>query len=100
MSLAHELESLTRSYLVGRTSLEDVRQWLVAHAQDVVDAEDSRLDELDGELWLLISELDRGDRDDASIRADLELFFQDRGELVPALSPSEGPTPGSGSDLP
>ena len=99
MSLAHELESLTRSYLVGRTSLEDVRQWLVAHAQDVVDADDPSLDELDGELWLLISELDRGDRDEASIRADLELFFQERGDLVPALSPSEGPTPGPAAGM-
>lgn len=93
MSLAQELEALTRSYLVGRTSLEDVRQWLVAHAQDVVDAEDQRLDELDGELWLLISEFDRGDRDEVSVRADLDLFFQERGDLAPALSPSEAQTP-------
>ena len=87
MSLAFELEALTRSYLGGRSSLEEVREWLVAHAQQVIDADDPRLDELDGELWLQISEFDRGDRDEANIRSDLEQLFRERGGLAQVSSP-------------
>ncbi len=79
MTLAHELESLTGEYLAGRQSLEDVRAWLIDHAQDVVDQEDPRLDELDGQLWLLISEHDRRDRDEASIRAELRQMLHHDG---------------------
>jgi hypothetical protein len=92
MSLAREIETLTRSYLGERASLEEIRQWLVVHAQDVVETDDPRLDQLDGELWLLISELDRGDRDEASVRVDLEQFFREDAELVPASIQSEGLT--------
>jgi hypothetical protein len=85
MTLATELESLIRCYLLGTREMEDLREWLYDHVQAVLDSDDPRLDELDGELWLLISEYDRRDRDEASIRIALR-------ELVP---PSETRRPSS-----
>jgi hypothetical protein len=82
MTLTQELKALAGAYLNKRSSLEDIRAWLIDHAQDVVDAADPRLDDLDGELWLLISEYDRRDRDEASVRTELGRL------LRPALTPT------------
>lgn len=71
MTPASELEELIQAYLIGARTLEDLRQWLLDHVQDVLDTADSRLSQLDGELWLLISEYDRRDRDEASVKAAL-----------------------------
>jgi hypothetical protein len=98
MPLTHELEALAKSYLEGRTAVEDLRHWLVEHAQGVVDAADPRLDDLDGELWLLISEWDRGDRDEASVRDDLASFLRERNNRVLIADSSSLPTTASAAD--
>jgi hypothetical protein len=71
MTLVRELKGLTDEYLAGTRSLEDIRTWLIQHAQEIVDQEDPWLDDLDGLLWLLISEYDLRDRDEVSIRDEL-----------------------------
>jgi hypothetical protein len=90
VTLAGELEGLIGAYLLGTRTLEDLRAWLLDHVQDVLDATDPRLDELDGELWLLISEYDRRDRDEASIRAELRRLVPQGGPRQPAGPPRQG----------
>ena len=87
MSLTHELATMVQAYLASRASLDAVRQWLVLHAQDIMDAGDPRLDALDGELWLLISEMDRGDIDEDEVRAGLTRFVSEH-----RLTASDAPT--------
>jgi hypothetical protein len=79
-TLTVNVEGLIRAYLAGTRTLEDLRVWLLDHVQDVLDADDPRLSQLDGMLWLLISEYDRRDRDEASIQATL-------GQLVTPVPP-------------
>jgi len=90
MTLATELEDLIRRYLLGTRTLEDVREWLLDHVQAVLDSSDPRLDELDGESWLLISEYDRRDRDEASIREALAQLVSVDAPLQPVVPPGQG----------
>jgi hypothetical protein len=99
MSLTHELAALVQAYLAGHTPLEAIREWLARHAQDIIDAQDSQLDELDGELWLLISEMDRGDLDADQVRAELTRFVSEQ-KLTAALSSADAHATGSDSDSP
>src|SRR5262245_49137281 len=70
-ALRHELEGVIGAYLRDECGLADVRAWLLDHVQAVLDTSDPELAALDGELWRLISEYDRRDRDEESIRAAL-----------------------------
>ena len=45
-TLAHELDGLIGAYLRDARTLEDLREWLVDHVQDVLDTPDPRLAEL------------------------------------------------------
>lgn len=74
-TLAHDLEALIEAYVREERSLADLREWLLDHVQDVLDSPDPRLAELDGVLWRLISEYDRRDRDEASVRTELTSFL-------------------------
>src|SRR5438132_405942 len=76
MILTGELEDLIRGYLCQRRTLDDLREWLLDHVQDVLDSTDPRLNELDGELWLLIAEYDRRDRDGSAGRALREVLAE------------------------
>jgi hypothetical protein len=87
MTLATELEGLIGCYLLGTRNLEDLRSWLYDHVQAVLDSSDPRLDELEGELWLLISEYDRRDRDEASIHAALRLLLDKSVSTQSSASP-------------
>jgi hypothetical protein len=87
MSLARELEDLIGEYLGEHQTIGDLREWLYDHVQAVLDSSDPRLDELDGELWLLISEYDRRDRDEASIREHLGRLVPEAIPPHPAVSP-------------
>ena len=90
MTLATELEELIRCYLLGTREMSDLRCWLYDHVQAVLDSTDPRLDELDGELWLLISEYDRRDRDEASIREALAELVPVDLPLQPVVPPGQG----------
>lgn len=71
MTLYTELQSLVAQLLLGTKSVDDLRSWLEDHVDDVMESDDERLTELDGLAWTLIGELDRGDRDEASVRSEL-----------------------------
>ena len=71
MTLYAELQSLVTEFSQGRKSLADLRSWLEDHVDEVIDCSDERLGELDGLAWTLIGEMDRGDRDEASVRTEL-----------------------------
>ena len=71
MALAHELLALMMSCAVGGQPLSDLRSWLEDHVDDVLESDDERLNELDGLAWSLLSELDRGDRSERSVREEL-----------------------------
>jgi len=97
MTLTTELEELIRCYLLGTRTMEDVREWLLDHVQAVLDSTDPRLEELDGESWLLISEYDRGDRSEASIREALAQFVPTDSPLQPVVTPGQGRASGDRS---
>ncbi len=71
MTLYSELQRLVAELVAGARPVDDVRSWLEDHVDDVLESDDERLIGLDGLAWTLIGELDRGDRDEASIRSEL-----------------------------
>ena len=71
MALYDDLHALVAELSRGKTSLADLRSWLEDHVDEVMESDDKRLLELDGLAWTLIGELDRGDRDEASVRSEL-----------------------------
>jgi hypothetical protein len=71
MTLHVELYSLVAEFSQGRKSVADLRSWLEDHVDEVIESDDERLTELDGLAWTLIAEMDRGDRDEASLRTEL-----------------------------
>lgn len=73
MDLARELHEGIRTYLAGRSSIEDLHMWLLDHAQEVADAfgSDASLRRLAGRAWLVISELDAGHTTEGAARREL-----------------------------
>lgn len=71
MDLYTDLQEQIRAYLAGRSTLVELRDWLADHAQAIVDSGHRELDELDGLVWVLVSELDYGHRDEADVRREL-----------------------------
>lgn len=71
MTLYSELQNLVAELSMGTKTVEDLRSWLEDHVEDVMESEYERLTELDGLAWALIGELDRGDRDESSLRSEL-----------------------------
>ena len=71
MMLYSELQTLVARFSRGKKSLADLRAWLEDHVDEVMESDDERLTELDGLAWTLIGELERGDRDEASVRSEL-----------------------------
>lgn len=72
MKLIREVQDVVSAYVCGKTSLEDVRDWLGRHVQAVADQGDTSLAGLYGEAWLLISEYDLGHRSEDSVRTELK----------------------------
>ena len=66
-----ELQALVAELSRGTRSVVDLRSWLEDHVDEVMESDDERLIALDGLAWTLIGELDRGDRDEASVRSEL-----------------------------
>jgi hypothetical protein len=71
MDLIAQLRQQICSYLRGLSTLADLRLWLADHVQEISDAGDAELDELDGLIWVLVSELDYGHRAEESVRTEL-----------------------------
>jgi len=82
----HPFKTLLTGYVNERIPLSAVREWLINHVQDVADAADAgdvETQRMTDITWILISELDRRDRHEASIRDELQMF-----ELSQLLHPS------------
>ena len=71
MSLCTELQGVILGFARGARPVADLRSWLEDHVDDVLASDDRALADLDGLAWTLLGELDRGDRDEASVRAEL-----------------------------
>lgn len=71
MTLYGELQTLVAELFRGTKSVADLRSWREDHVDEVMASDDERLTELDGLAWRLTGELDRGDRDESSVRAEL-----------------------------
>jgi hypothetical protein len=71
MTLYAELQSPVAGFSQGKKPVAELRDWLEDHVDEVIESDDQRLTKLDGLAWTLIGELDRGDRDEASIRTEL-----------------------------
>ena len=71
MTLYSELRSLVAELTLGTRPVADLRTWLEDHVDEVIAADDDRLTALDGLAWTLLGELDRGDRDESSVRSEL-----------------------------
>jgi hypothetical protein len=69
MSLDADLRHLIEEYLAGVVSLDGLVAWLAEHVQETF--EDGALRDLSDRLWILVSELDRNDRDEESLRREL-----------------------------
>ncbi len=72
MTLYSELQALVAEFTRGTKPLGDLRSWLEDHADEVMESRGKRLTRLEGLAWTLIGELDRDDRDEGSVRAELE----------------------------
>lgn len=64
-----ELLELLGRYAADEAALDEVWRWLVDHVQTM--SLDSPARELSDRLWILLSEYQAGDRDEASIRDEL-----------------------------
>lgn len=71
MSLLRELQCTVADVAAGSQPMTNLRSWLEDHVDDVLATDDASLSELEGLAWTLLGELDRGDRDEASVRAEL-----------------------------
>jgi hypothetical protein len=71
VKLAAQLGAQVHRYLAHETSLAAVEDWMAEHALEIEAADDSDARRLLGLVWLLISEYDRGDRSEESVRAEL-----------------------------
>ena len=69
MGLDAELRHLIEEYLVGGVSLEVLVAWLADHVQETFENVAAR--DLSDRLWILVSEFDRADRDEESLRREL-----------------------------
>lgn len=92
-TLVHQLEGAIGDYLRGGRSLDDLREWLLDRVQQMLDSSDPRVATLEGELWRLLAEYDRRDRDEASVRTELERLLRDRGAPAQSASPPSPPAP-------
>ena len=102
MHLREMLREQARAYVECRSPLAELRSWLADHVQEIADAHDTALDELDGRLWSLISEFDLGHRDEASIRAELSKALEGQPAVQQVgdtyiLALTAGPRSASGS---
>ena len=77
MGLKALLQEKIRSYVEGHLDQADLRLWLGDHAQEIASSGDAELDDLDGLVWVLVSELDLGHRDEESVRAELAARLSD-----------------------
>jgi hypothetical protein len=94
--LRHEFEGLIGAYLRNERGLDDLRTWLLDHVQAILDTSDARLDRLDGELWRLLSEYDRRNRDEQSVRDVLTAILPGQATTAARSRPSRSsPSPAS-----
>jgi hypothetical protein len=68
-----EFRAVVESYLAGSLALAEVREWLEDHVLDLYDGEGAVGAELPNLAWILLSEYDRGDRSESSVKSDLTL---------------------------
>lgn len=71
MTRLEELRHIVAEFARGSRPSDELRSWLEDHVDAVLATNDPQLAALDGLAWTLLSELDRGDRDEASVRAEL-----------------------------
>ena len=82
MDLTRELTDQIRSYVERRSTLAELRGWLAGHVP-VLDARDTpAAHQLADRLWMVLAELDRGHRDETSVRAALAALL-DPSDVVP-----------------
>ena len=92
-TLVQELDGAIGGYLRREHSLDDLREWLLDHVQQVLDSPDPELASLDGTVWRLIAEYDRRDRDEASVRTELQRLQFARQAASASASPPTIPAP-------
>lgn len=71
MSLSSQLEFMARSYLSGKTSLEQLEAWLDTHVQETAHSNELAAIELSDRIWILLSELGYGERTEDDVRSEL-----------------------------
>lgn len=72
MTLASELESMIRSYVMGAVSRAELQTWLDTHVQETADSGDRTATDLSDRAWILLSELGYGQRSEESVRSELK----------------------------
>lgn len=82
MNLLQQFKLQIVDYLTDRKSLRALYGWLGGHIQDLEDAEDPQVTELNDLVWCLISEWLDEYRDEASVRAELTKALRPRGPIV------------------
>lgn len=70
MNLADQLREQILSFVRGERSLSALRSWLESHVQEIEDADDPALDDLDGSAWNILAEWDYGHWDAARVRSE------------------------------
>jgi hypothetical protein len=91
VSLVQELQRELAAYVEGRAPLGDLRRWLGAHVPAIYDADEPEAQAIADEAWLLLSELDARERDEASVRAEVSRYAYPR-MLSIAGAPAEALT--------
>ena len=85
MALLSELQQILAEFALDHRPMHDVRSWLEDHVDEVMEAVDEHLHQLDGAAWTLISEYDRGDRDEDGVKSELRKL------LMPSVEPDSEP---------
>jgi hypothetical protein len=72
MSQLQQLHSLISKYLDGTISVEELEDALADLALPISESGDDQAASLNALVWLLLSEHGYGDRDESSVRSELE----------------------------
>ena len=66
-----ELRAEIMAFVARKQSLGGLRDWLTDCADEVADSPHREVHDLAGQAWILLSEHDAGDRNEASVRTAL-----------------------------
>ncbi|MGD9895371.1 MAG: hypothetical protein AB7R89_16135 [Dehalococcoidia bacterium] len=66
-----------RAFLANEADQQSILHWLAGYLQAIADTEDEDLENMTANAWLLFSEFDIGNLDDAGLRAEFQALLEE-----------------------